>query len=386
MRLLNFVLSLFICASASAQEKPAWFDRDTKSKDGWTFFCRADGANEKEALANAQAECSRKMCLLFGVEVEYTQTSSETLKDASTESKIIERCPNVRIVGRADKKKSIECEDAKCAAFLSQSYPMRSYLEEKARLNNPPISSQLIIREGNDTFKDPKACREVLSAFRNESGVGEKHRLARVQYLKKAAADCKEIDYRNVDLQNELSGYLFSNFASRGTMYGSVMTPLISERSKITDRIATLLEIEQIDQSQAPSKIKKLISENYDHLYFRTDHYSYYTDELKTCSTLSKITRAWPKAYLDPVTVCVQDEGPSDKECKDASYLMVRAQYIGCVCNLGAPRQSQRCFEVLNQHFNDTCPLEMTESCFRKASKQVSEEMNFKMDVLKETK
>jgi hypothetical protein len=392
LKFQKFISALAILAGSltARADKPAWFEQDTKAPQGWTFYCQSEATSEKEALALARAECSRKMCMLFGVEVKYTQTSKETLKDAAVESTVIESCPDVRIVGRIDKKKSIECEEKNCTAYVSQTYPMSEYMLEKKRLNNPPISAVLektiIVREGNETFKDPKNCRTELKKFQALSGVGEKNRLARKNLLEAAKKECEGLDYRNSELQSELVTLLFSAINLRGSAYASVVNVMLAEKPKLNDKITFLLSLESIDQSQSVKKVQKLGGESYDSLYFRPNHYSFYTDEIKSCKKAGQLMRAWPKAFFESVTICgSNDEGSKAKDCQDTSYMMIRAQYVGCICNNGAPQQVSRCFEVLSQHINATCPMQMTEDCFRSMSKEIAEKMKLNINsIIKE--
>jgi hypothetical protein len=369
-------LLLFI---GSAYADPGWFQEDTKSPDGWTFYCKSNAKNEGEALSMARAECSRKMCMLFGVEVKVEQKSVETLKDAESKTTIIESCPNVRIVGKTEKKKLVDCSDDSCDSFVSQFYSMKEYELEKKRLDNPPISPALektiIVREGNDTFKDPKKCRELLSSLKTTDD-----RKKRVTLLGESEKECLGLDYRNVDLQTELNQHLFQFVQGRGVYYAGAVMQQLSTRNTLIDRIAFVKEIESHDTEKSLAKAQEVILSNYDSLFFRMDHGPFYLTEVKECSAHSKIIRAWPRAFFDTVSVCSPNKVTKGKDCQSTSITMLRAAYAGCICRNQAPEVESPCTMLLITHMNEKCPLEMNEDCFRSMSSVVAEKMKVKIN------
>ncbi len=367
-------LTLLILTTSLAFAAPAWFETDTKTKDGWIFYCKGDAQDEKEALNLAQSDCSRKMCMLFGVEVKYEQSSEETLTDVKSKTTVIESCPLVRIVGRVHKKKSVDCEDQKCEAYVSQFYPMSEYEAEKKRLDNPPISpalaSTIIIRENNETFLDPKNCRIGLTEFSQETGVRPEDRKKRVQILNKALQDCKGLDYRNVDLQNELTGLLFKNLSSRGAAHSQALINKLNANPSLMEKITTLSQFENVDTTESVKVAQRLIATYFKRLYPVDNEELLYVEELKTCDAHSKIVRGWPENLTSEVTVC-----HTLNQCQTTSLLMVRSTYIGCLCNKGSPQNTSGCFQVLYNHMNNECPLKMTDECFKKMSTQIAEKM-----------
>jgi hypothetical protein len=380
-RLVLTVIALAgACAAhaAPAASKPSWYSEDTKTKDGFTFYCQGDQSGEAEAMKLAESDCARKMCMLFGVEVKYEQTSTETLTDAKIDSVIKEKCPDVRIVGRTTKKKSVECEEKSCSAFISQFYPIDEYLKEKKRLDNPPIAPALektiVIREGNESFKDPKDCRKTLSEFNRKTGVTKEARAQRVTLLKKAKTDCAKLDYRNSNLQSELNGYLYGNITKRGPSFAQMTMQAMPTLESLEARIDYLRSFDEgIDVDKALARAKKLVSDSYSSLFYKDGGLEAYMAEQKSCKAHSKVIRAWPKAFSDDITVCVKDAKSED--CKTTSILFLRAAYAGCVCNLGDPSRAQSCTANLMTLMNTDCPTEMTESCFRSMSEQITESM-----------
>lgn len=374
VRMKFFIILLFAASISGAIAAPDWFESDTKTKGGWIFYCKGDAKDENEALNLAQSDCSRKMCMLFGVEVKYQQVSEETLTDVKSKTTVIESCPLVKIVGRVNKKKSVDCEDDKCEAFISQFYPMNEYEAEKKRLNNPPISptlaSTIIIRENNETFLDPKNCRKDLNDFSQETGIRPEDRKKRVEILNKAINDCKGLDYRNVDLQNELSLLIHKNLSSRGAAHAQALMNTLNASPTLIDRITVLLKFESVDTTNATKEAQRLIATHFKQLYAVDNEEVHYINELKTCNSLSKVVRAWPENLTSDITVC-----HTMNQCQTTSILMVRSSYIGCLCNVGSPQNVSGCFQVLYNHMNNECPLKMDDACFKKMSIQIAEKM-----------
>jgi hypothetical protein len=370
---------LLIFLSFSAYCDPSWFSSDTKTPEGWIFYCKGDAKDEKESLSIAQSECARKMCMLFGVEVKYQQVSEESLQDAQSKSTVIESCPLVRIVGRTDKKKSVDCEDGLCVAFISQFYPMAEYEKEKKRLDNPPISPTLaktiIIRENNETFLDPKDCRQDLKSFKKEIGVTLESQKARVAILSKAQISCKGLDYRNVDLQSELNGYIYSHLTARGATHANMLLPLMTETPGLLPKVDLLLKFESFDKEKALKDAQKLLAQSFEYLFFVENKSSSYLNELKTCDIQAKIVKSWPAQLTDDVSVCLDPQ-----HCQTTSILMLRSTYAACLCRNGAPQNVNPCIEVLSTHMNNECPLEMNQDCFKSMSTLIAEKMKFQIN------
>lgn len=385
----------------SASDKPSWFGPDTRDKQGFTFYCESSAAEEggtkgaeKAALALAEAECSRKMCMLFGVEVDYQQTSRETLKDAGVDSVIKESCPKVRIVGRTTKKKNLECDDGNCTAFISQFYPLSEYQSEKKRLDNPPIAKEfektIIVREGNETFRDPKECRKALAKYAKATGVVKERRDARIESLAKAAKDCKGIDYRNSELQNELMGLLFANITKRPVSFAQLANQTLMAQPTLTAKIDALAELEKGGGAKGAEAAKRVLRAYYDALYYRefpmegarfklpggrlVDVHPY-LEEMKTCDGHTAVARKWPKGFTDDITVCLKKESGDGEDCQTTSMIMVRAAFAGCVCNLGNKERAGSCTQTLLTHLNEECPSDLNEACFKEMSKTIAEEM-----------
>lgn len=394
LALLGGVIFL-LGANTSLAGAPSWFDRDTKAKDGWTFYCQGEGKDETESLGLAQGDCSRKMCLLFGVEVQYNATSNETLKDANFQATVKESCPQVRIVGRVDRKKNVDCEDGKCTAFLSQFYPMSEYLEEKKRLNNPPVNpafeKTVIVREGNETFKDPKECRAAMGRWK--SPALENPHKQRLEILEQAIKACAGIDYRNVDLNAELTGLMMAGITSRGATYVSVVTTQLGPLPNWVEKLKFLKTLETLNTDSARHKAEKLVFDGFDFLFarnnFDSSSFKYkrangtlsetnpYLDETKNCQVRSRIVRGWPKGFFDDVTVCLPEVSGEPRECQTTSILLIRGAFAGCLCQNGAPEKQDACLPVVLEHMNTECPLEMPEACFRSMSKMITEKMKF---------
>ncbi len=399
-----FVLIILAASQLFAGEKPSWFEGDNKNSKGFNFFCEASvddksDKGERTALSAAEAECSRKMCMLFGVEVDYQQTSRENLKEAGIDSVIKESCPKVRIVGRVTRKKSVSCEDGICLAYVSQFYPISEYESEKKRLNNPAIVKELektiIIREGNETFKDPKVCRKVMKDFSEAHGVTKQQTDIRRKLLTQAKSDCAGLDYRNSDLQSELTGYIFANVTKRSVSFAQMANQGLMTQPNFLAKLDYLLQLESQDNEVSAAEAKKILRYNYDGLFYRefpmigSEGYKMpggqivknhpYLEELKTCDIHAEVVKKWPKNFTDDVTICMKRSGGDGEDCQSTSVIMLRASYAGCVCNLGDPARASICTGQLLSHMNADCPQQMTEQCFRSMSKRITEFMKAKM-------
>ncbi|MGZ3690761.1 MAG: hypothetical protein ACXVAX_04620 [Pseudobdellovibrio sp.] len=411
--LKKVICFMLMVTQVFALEKPSWFETDNKTKAGFNFFCEGTiedkpDKGEKAALALAESDCARKMCMLFGVEVDYKQTTKETLKDAGIETVIQESCPKVRIVGRTTKKKNIECEDGNCHAYISQFYPVEEYESEKKRLNNPPIAKDLektiIIREGNETFKDPKACRALMKDYSKLLGVTQDQIDQRKKILTQAKTDCAGLDYRNTELQSELMGYLVANFTKRSTSFALAANEGIMTQPNFLAKLDFLNQLENENNNDKLAEAKSILRYSYDALFYRDFAYDSsggggfklpggqivkthpYLAELKTCDVHADVIKKWPKNFTDDVSICLKRNGADGEDCQTTSLVMLRGAYAGCVCNLGDPGRASLCARELLTHMNTECPGEMTEKCFQDMSKKITEMMNSKIHDAEGTK
>ncbi len=388
---------LFLGLSASA-DKPSWFDKDSKSSEGWSFYCTSDGKSETESEQSARSQCSQKICMLFGVEVTAETKSTETLKDSNVTNTVIEKCPNVKVVGRVEKKKSTECSDGVCQTHVFQFYPKHEYDKEFKRLNQPAIVKEfektIVIREGNQTFKDPTKCKAVLKEYASVRGELESAAKNRIEFLTTAQTECAGLDYRNIPLRTELMGYLTSVYAFRSAMMSTIMGQSLMKGGELATLINDYLDLEKRNQQgkKKKSAAEALIKKNYDWLYYRDNYQSESNEygwklqtgeivkespvvvETKTCAKHAKVLLEWPENVFDDINVCVPK--PSNGEdCQQVSVLLLKYSYIGCVCTAGSKDQAG-CTKSLIQFLNDECPQFVTKACFQKLSKFAAETMH----------
>jgi len=388
---LSFFLLLVVAAAtdAFATEKPKWWSPDYKSKTHWGFFCEASSTNETEALALARANCAVKMCQLFGVEIDSQNSVKETLKDVNVESTVVERCPKVRVVGRSEKRKSVNCdEEDSCLAFVEQLYPIEEYEKEHKRLNSPKIVKEfertIVIRENDQVFKDPKECKIELQKFSMIRGERVSEATLRIAALEEAQKKCISLDYRDVPLQNELHSYISKSVQTRDISAATMIAKVMMNEASIEKKLLALLSFEK-DRLAAEPKIQPLknwIAKNFDYLTFR---YSYipesqeyalsngvksktnpYLDELANCQKQRELLLKWPKGLASDLPVCVAKLNAKDgNDCYNFSILMLRASYVSCVCRAGKAENVQACSQVLSQFLDDSCPSEVNDSCMK---------------------
>tara|TARA_B110000971_G_scaffold216456_1_gene251493 strand:- start:3675 stop:5402 length:1728 start_codon:yes stop_codon:yes gene_type:complete len=125
------------------ENNPRWFKTDQLLDGKYLFYCDAEGDNEETTLQSARGACLQKMCYLFGEQIEARTVIEETLTDTKVDTKIINSCPKVRIIGRTEVRKSVDCFGGSCSAFVMQEYPEKEYKAEWERLNRPKIAPEL---------------------------------------------------------------------------------------------------------------------------------------------------------------------------------------------------------------------------------------------------
>jgi len=178
------LLFALVCAARTAQAKPGWADKgDSQSEAGHGFVCEGEGKNEEDALAAAQAICNDKICKVCGVEVESVTTTSETLKGVDLQRKVIERCRRVRKSETQVKRKSADCEDSNCSAWIEVFY---SAADEKAEC--PGYTKE--------DFADPALCETDIEAFRGVKDRTAESFRERTRRLDDALIHCARIDVR----------------------------------------------------------------------------------------------------------------------------------------------------------------------------------------------
>ncbi len=359
--LLAFVLSITSTSAIATDEKPSWFKSDYKSALEWGFYCESTGKTETEALASARAQCSSKICLLFGVEVDYKSVSTEDLKNASITTQTIERCPNVRVVGRIEKKKSVECSDDSCSGYVYQLYPKSEYDREYERLNRPAISPSIektiVIREGNSTFQDPKRCLESLGKYASVRGESSKNQDERLSALNDGATQCKELDYRDTNLAGLFLKEFLRSVSSRSMSTQMAMNGILTEYPAILDRITALQKFETELKASAVTAplLIAFITEHYDALFGNRGPVDDYLKELKTCAQTRKLFEMWPRGYTQNLQVCRKSTDRPGEVCSSLDYIMMKAKFIGCECNRLAPASAQDCFRSLMTYVDQLC-------------------------------
>lgn len=402
---LLFLLALGWAGQILGDSKPTWFTQDYRSPTEWGFFCSGTAKTEEDALKLASAQCANKICQLFGVEVEAQTQATESLKDISVNSTVIEKCPKVRVVGRVQKKKLVSCEDEACTAYVLHIYPKKEYDKEYKRLNEPKISQVLektiIVREGKETFRDPGKCRAELKAYGAIRGERSEDSANRILRLEAASKECRQLDYRDFNLQSELRGYLVQSMSSRSISGAMSLNRVLQENTTVETQILAFLEYEKtLHQSEGrAAEFEKLLAQNYDSLFAR-DNYSSeeqawilvdgtkekvnpYLSELKTCQKISRLMSIWPATFTKDMTACVRRVNSPGKDCRTTNILMLRAQLVGCICNVGAPAVAQDCSRVLLQALQENCPREVSSPCLKASldhvKKMLSVAVNFRL-------
>ncbi len=175
---MTYLLAVFLLAA------PNWAGKsDSSSSDGHSFICEGEGKTEEDALAAAQGICNDKICKVCGVEVESVTTTSETLKGIDLQRRVVERCRRVRKSETQLKRKSADCEDDKCSAWIEVFY---SNADER---NECPAYTQ-------ESFADPALCEQDIDGFRNVQGCTADSFRERTHDLDQALIHCEKIDVR----------------------------------------------------------------------------------------------------------------------------------------------------------------------------------------------
>lgn len=391
------LLSILI-VNARADSRPGWFAVDYRSAKEWGFYCESEGKTEDEALSMARSQCASKICMLFGVEVSSETKTHESLKEANVSATVIERCPNVRVVGRVEKKKLVSCEDGSCGAYIFQLYPKTEYDKEHKRLNAPKIvktfEKTIIIREGNETFKDPAPCKKEILAYSKTRGESQKTNAERIMILSRADEVCRGLDYRDLPLQSQFSVWMTDSLYSRSTSNISALSYILGHNTKLEDRIAAVLEYEKkLAQggTHAP-KIKEYIQAHFDQLFAYSHVNSKgqfilstggtsptvpYFDERKTCKTWSELALLWSPSVSEDIRVCATYKASPEEvktgqrpveECDSLNLPMVKAFLASCLCLRDAPKaRLNSCASKAGMSLHNDCQGAVTQSCIDRA-------------------
>lgn len=164
--------------------KPGWSGNpDTATEQGHTFICEGQGKTEEDALGAAHGICNDKICKVCGVEVTSTVETKETLTGVDFQRKVVERCRRVRKQDAQVKRKSTDCDEGTCSAWLEIWYPKELEKQECASYTK-------------EDFADPAACEKDLDGFRNVEGRDAASFRARTGFLDAALIHCAQIDVR----------------------------------------------------------------------------------------------------------------------------------------------------------------------------------------------
>ena len=378
----TFLTALSVCALVD--DHPGWYLKDFKSGTEWGFYCEGDGKSETEALQTAHLQCSQKICELFGIEIEAQTKSEESLKETSISSTVVERCPKIRVIGRVEKKKSVDCEGSACRAYVYQTYPKDEYDREYIRLNQPAISKVLertiVLREGNTTFQDPKACFALLDSYSKIVGDKDEASTRRIAVLEHDPKSCTNLDYRDTRLQTDIFKRLMISIGTRDLAAQMLLTERLSNATTTETKIQSLLEFERTKLSlkSRSEELKKMITKNFDALsthiktnasgkFVKADgtlsDTSPYLSEVKSCRASTQLVERWPRDLTQDLSVCnVQD--PTN--CVKFNIVMLRAQWAACVCRQHAPGRESDCTGALMQELGRACPTLLDVECLKK--------------------
>ena len=184
LRLLGATSLLALLLALPAAARPGWSGNpDTSTDQGHTFVCEGQAKNEEDALAAAHGICNDKICKLCGVEVTSIVETKETLTGVDFQRKVVEQCHRVRRAETQVKRKSTDCEDASCTAWIEVWYPAAIQKEECASYTK-------------EDFSDPAACEQDIEAFRRIEGRTAESFRRRAAALDAALLHCAKIDVR----------------------------------------------------------------------------------------------------------------------------------------------------------------------------------------------
>lgn len=379
-KLFYFVLIFISFNSISlCDDRPSWFEQDSKTKEGWNFYCSSTGKTEDEAYKSAKAQCSQKICFLFGVEVSSEVKTEETLKDSSVKNSIIEKCPNVRVVGRIEKRKSVECSDKECVSSVYHFYPISEFNTEFSRLNKPSMVKEfektIIIRENGKEFLDPKKCKIDLKSYSEVRSENEVSIQNRINFLDKALVDCKDLDYRDVNLKTELNSYIGSSIQTRkGPTLARAFSALIMKGNPIDQLLVNLKKLEENHRIGSKNKVvaEKLIKNNFDWLYYAKANK--FVEESKTCQHHMNVLKNWPIYYYGEILTCYLPDSDAKEFCQTSDLTSIRFSYFNCICRLGS-KDVTACMQSLEQLVQDQCPLFFDNECINFVKKFSAETM-----------
>ena len=120
--LVSLFLVLLLALPAAA--RPGWAGNpDTATDQGHSFVCEGQGKTEEDALSAAHGICNDKICKLCGVEVTSIVETKETLTGVDFQRKVVEQCHRVRRAETQVKRKSTDCEETSCTAWIEVWYP-----------------------------------------------------------------------------------------------------------------------------------------------------------------------------------------------------------------------------------------------------------------------
>ncbi|MBN2718413.1 MAG: hypothetical protein JXX14_21390, partial [Deltaproteobacteria bacterium] len=243
-------------------EIPKWArSGDERNEKKFTFVCKGFGDTKDKAAALAAAQCTEKLCRLFGVMISARTDVSQTMDNLDMTREVSEQCPNVRIYDRQMTHESSECNAKGCIKWMVQTYPLAAYERERLRLDDQVIvEREVVIKEGDRDYRDPEKCEETLTAYGAVKGRTFEALEERRLLLKKAINQCNGIDNRDLGTMTRLTRLLirptesFTGAPGDGTpgddMYDNrkkffVATKdwfeTIEEKSSVSERIYVVL-------------------------------------------------------------------------------------------------------------------------------------------------
>lgn len=390
--MLKWILIASTLAFAG-EEAPDWFAPDTENVSEWTFYCRGDGATEEEAGASASLACSKKICSLFGVNVSSEVSATETLEKIDVKSQVTEKCLDVRIMGRVQKRKAVDCSDeTKCVSWVQQFYPKSEYRKELERLNRPKVEA-----DSRHAFGDPKECRSNLGSLAGVEGATNEAHAKRVRLLEDAETKCTNIDPNDLSLQREFGAQLTRTLERLSPQGASVLARSYSQAPDLLSQIRVFQRYfkRQVELESRIPELEKLVLGYMDALFPVTEFdpiraqfvlsngkaskTNPYLEELNTCKAISEIASVWPGDLGKTITVCKSKDSKDPNSCFQSDTSLVRARFASCVCQSPRSSQPQECMRVVLQLFNESCPEETTPACYGKTAKTIAEKMKIEI-------
>ena len=156
-----------------------------------------------------------------------------------------------------------------------------------------------------------------------------------------------------------------------------MLLPRILEANNLLTKIQILIDHEIIPQNKSVESTGKLLTKNYESLWFRPgqEFTNAYIEELKSCRAHTQVIISWPNNFFDDVTVCKKNTSTKTDDCQTSSIFLLRMSFASCICRNASPSQVNTCTQFLSQHMIKECPAELNAACFKSMAQMIAEKM-----------